>query len=78
MKQRICKFCDAVLIEGDSCASSVDNKSKFGKKPWADVLVRKCNTCKRERRYPIGSTRQKRKTLRAASKAKPQDRNTDG
>lgn len=64
VKQTICKFCDSVLSEGQSCTSTVENRSRGGKKPWADVLVRKCHTCGRERRYPISAPRPKRKTQR--------------
>jgi ribonuclease P protein subunit RPR2 len=64
VKQSICKFCDSTLIDGQSCTSEIENKSKGAKKPWADVLVRKCHTCGRERRYPLSSTKPKRKTER--------------
>ncbi|KAK0655988.1 RNAse P Rpr2/Rpp21/SNM1 subunit domain-containing protein, partial [Cercophora newfieldiana] len=64
VKQAICKFCDSILIEGQSCTSSVENKSRGGKKPWADVMVRKCHTCGRERRYPVSAPRPRRKTER--------------
>ncbi len=71
VKQMICKFCDSVLIDGQSCTSTVENKSKGARKPWADVLVRKCHTCGRERRYPVSAARPKRKTDR------PQPRDND-
>ncbi|KAK0733614.1 RNAse P Rpr2/Rpp21/SNM1 subunit domain-containing protein, partial [Lasiosphaeria miniovina] len=61
LKQTICKFCDSILVEGETCTSSIENKSKGGNKPWADVLVRKCHTCGRERRYPVHAARQRRK-----------------
>jgi ribonuclease P protein subunit RPR2 len=64
VKQSICKFCDSTLIDGQSCTSEIENKSRGGRKPWADVLVRKCHTCGRERRYPLSATRPKRKTER--------------
>ncbi|KAK4453554.1 ribonuclease P protein component 4 [Podospora aff. communis PSN243] len=64
VKQSICKFCDSILIEGHLCTSIVENRSRGGRKPWADVMVRKCHTCGRERRYPISATRPKRKTER--------------
>lgn len=64
VKQTICKFCDSVLVDGQSCASSIENKSKGAKKPWADVLVRKCHTCGRERRFPVSAARPRRKTDR--------------
>lgn len=64
VKQAVCKFCDSVLIEGHSCTSTVENRSRGGRKPWADVLVRRCHTCGRERRYPVSAEKQKRKTER--------------
>ncbi|KAK4229000.1 ribonuclease P protein component 4 [Podospora fimiseda] len=64
VKRTICKFCDSVLIDGQSCTITVENKSKGGKKPWADNIVRKCLTCGKERRYPVSAPRTKRKTDR--------------
>jgi ribonuclease P protein subunit RPR2 len=64
MKQTLCKFCDSILIDGESCTSTIENKSKGARKPWADVLVRKCHTCARERRYPVSAARPRRKTER--------------
>jgi len=68
VKQTICKFCDSLLIEGQSCTSTVENRSRGGRKPWADVLVRKCRACERERRYPVHAQRPKRKTERGQPK----------
>lgn len=65
IKQTICKYCDAVQIEGKTCRSIVENRSKGGRKPWADVLVTRCDTCGNVKRYPISAPRQKRKSLRA-------------
>ncbi|CAF3464618.1 unnamed protein product [Fusarium graminearum] len=64
MKQAICKFCDTLQIEGDTCTSTVENASKGGRKPWADVLTIKCRTCGNVKRYPVSAPRQKRKALR--------------
>ncbi|KAK3363510.1 RNAse P Rpr2/Rpp21/SNM1 subunit domain-containing protein [Lasiosphaeria hispida] len=61
MKQTLCKFCDSILIEGQSVTSTVENRSRGGRKSWADVLVRKCHACGRERRYPVSAARPKRK-----------------
>jgi len=74
MKHSICKICSTVLIEGSSCTSEVENKSKGGKKPWADVLVRRCNACGSAKRFPTAAARQKRRPYRT-----PQDKapNTD-
>lgn len=66
MKHSICKNCDTMLIDGDTCTSEVENQSKGGKKPWADVLVRKCNVCGSARRFPLVAERQKRRPYRSA------------
>lgn len=70
LKQSVCKYCDSVLVEGQSCSSFVENKSKGGKKPWADILVRKCHTCGKEKRYPVSAPRPKRKSLRDSGSLK--------
>ncbi|KAI0097976.1 RNAse P Rpr2/Rpp21/SNM1 subunit domain-containing protein [Nemania sp. FL0031] len=64
IKHTICKFCDTLLIEGETSTSIVENKSKGCKKPWADVLVVKCNTCNGVRRFPVQAPRQKRRSQR--------------
>ena len=64
LKRAICKFCDTLQVEGQTCVASVENLSKGGKKPWADVLVIKCLTCANVKRYPIAAPRQKRNGLR--------------
>ncbi|ESZ96638.1 hypothetical protein SBOR_3005 [Sclerotinia borealis F-4128] len=38
MKHSICKKCQTLLMEGTTCTAQVENQSKGGKKPWADVL----------------------------------------
>jgi len=76
VKRTLCKYCDSVLIDGKTCESTVENKSREGRKPWADVLVRKCLTCGKEKRDPINTKRPSRKTRRSASETKadePQD-----
>ncbi|KAH6607399.1 rnase p rpr2 rpp21 subunit domain-containing [Trichoderma cornu-damae] len=45
IKRTMCKYCDAVLIEGKTCRSVVENLSRGGRKPWADILATLCNTC---------------------------------
>ncbi|KAF4945126.1 hypothetical protein FGADI_12182 [Fusarium gaditjirri] len=64
MKQTICKFCDTLLVEGDTCTSTVENASKGGRKPWADILNINCKTCGNVKRYPVYAPRQKRKHMR--------------
>lgn len=68
MKHSMCKSCDTMLVEGSTCTSEVENWSKGGKKPWADVLVLKCTVCGSARRFPVGATRQKRRPHRAAER----------
>ncbi|KAI1488457.1 Rpr2-domain-containing protein [Biscogniauxia mediterranea] len=64
MKHTICKLCDSLLIEGETSSSTIENRSKGGRKPWADVLVVKCSTCGGVRRYPVQAARQKRRSAR--------------
>lgn len=64
VKHSICKNCNTLLIDGSTCTNEVENKSKGQKKPWAAVLLRKCNTCGAQRRFPIASVRQKRRPYR--------------
>jgi ribonuclease P protein subunit RPR2 len=71
VKQTFCKFCNSVLIDGKTCTSVVENKSKDAKKPWADVLVRKCHACGKERRYPVSAPKQKRRTQRGHAAEPP-------
>jgi ribonuclease P protein subunit RPR2 len=66
MKQSICKSCNTILIDGSTCSSELENTSRGGKKPWADVLVRRCNICGTSKRYP-SATRQKRRPHRPAN-----------
>ncbi|KAL2069085.1 hypothetical protein VTL71DRAFT_15423 [Oculimacula yallundae] len=64
MKHSICKNCDTMMIDGSTCTSEVENRSKGGKKPWADILVRRCNTCGLAKRFPLVADRQKRRPQR--------------
>lgn len=66
LKHAICKICCSPLIEGETCLRSVENLSKGGRKPWADILVLKCCACGACKRLPIGAKKQKRKSVRAA------------
>jgi ribonuclease P protein subunit RPR2 len=65
MKHSICKNCDTLLVNGSTLTSQIENKSKAGKKPWADVLVRKCTICGHETRTPVALQRQKRRPERS-------------
>ncbi|KAI0397700.1 RNAse P Rpr2/Rpp21/SNM1 subunit domain-containing protein [Xylariaceae sp. FL0594] len=64
IKRTTCKFCDALLVEGRTSTSVVENASKGGRKPWADVLVVRCLACGGAKRFPVGAERQKRRHLR--------------
>lgn len=64
MKHSLCKSCNTILVAGSTCTDEIENKSKERKKPWADILVRKCNTCNAERRFPLAAERQKRRPRR--------------
>lgn len=64
LKHTVCKYCDSLLIEGETCVSTIENASKGGKKPWADVLVIRCKACKGVKRFPVGASRQKKQKLR--------------
>ncbi|KAH6647060.1 RNAse P Rpr2/Rpp21/SNM1 subunit domain-containing protein [Truncatella angustata] len=64
VKHTVCKYCDSLLIEGETCNSIIENKSKGGKKPWADIMVITCNTCGRLARFPAQASRQKRRPAR--------------
>ena len=68
MKHNVCKRCDAFLISGVTSSSYIENKSKGGAKPWADVLVVTCNACNVNRRFPFGARRQRPKLERSKMK----------
>ncbi|KAF2263377.1 Rpr2-domain-containing protein, partial [Lojkania enalia] len=64
LKRSMCKACNSILVLGRTSTCSVENGSKDGKKPWADVMVVECNMCGSRKRYPVGAVRQNRKTYR--------------
>ncbi|PQE32772.1 hypothetical protein CJF32_00001254 [Rutstroemia sp. NJR-2017a WRK4] len=76
VKNSICKNCQTLLIDGSTSTTEVENKSKGGKKPWADVLVRKCNTCGLEKRFPVAAERQPRRPHRFTSTTQAEDAST--
>ncbi|KAK1998207.1 RNAse P Rpr2/Rpp21/SNM1 subunit domain-containing protein [Colletotrichum falcatum] len=73
LKQTMCKYCDSLLVEGKTCSTTVENLSKGGKKPWADVLVTKCKTCGNVKRFPVSAPRQKRRPFREQKTVEGQD-----
>ncbi|KAH7359924.1 RNAse P Rpr2/Rpp21/SNM1 subunit domain-containing protein [Pyrenochaeta sp. MPI-SDFR-AT-0127] len=64
LKRSMCKRCNTVLIPGRTATQSVENMSKGGKKPWADVLLIKCQICGSNKRFPIGVKKQLSKSER--------------
>lgn len=64
MKRSICKRCDSHLVVGSTATRNMENKSRGGKKPWAEVLVVSCNTCGVEKRFPVAAKRQPRRHIR--------------
>jgi ribonuclease P protein subunit RPR2 len=72
MKQAICKSCNTILVEGSTCSTEIKNKSKGRRKPWADVLVRKCNICGTSKGYPA-AIQQKRRPHRPAKMLEMKD-----
>jgi ribonuclease P protein subunit RPR2 len=54
-----------LLVESKTSRSWIENPSKGGRKPWADILVIECGTCGNAKRYPVDAPRQKRRSLRS-------------
>ncbi|KAK2803700.1 hypothetical protein FQN50_006918 [Emmonsiellopsis sp. PD_5] len=52
-KRSVCKRCDSLLLPNSTCVETVENASRGGKKPWADVRVVRCNSCGYQKRYPL-------------------------
>ena len=72
MKHSFCSYCESPLIPGSTSSSAIENKSRGGRKPWADVLVITCKLCGTSRRSPLGAKRQpKRKDRLRRSEIKP-------
>ncbi|TQV93068.1 RNAse P Rpr2/Rpp21/SNM1 subunit domain-containing protein [Cordyceps javanica] len=65
MKRTVCRYCDALLVEGRTCDAVVENASRGGRKPWADVLAVRCRTCGGVKRFAVGEPR--RRHLRSRS-----------
>lgn len=64
MKRTICKRCNTVLVSGRTAIQTIENSSKNGRKPWADVLSIECKLCGGKKRFPIGATKQLKKNAR--------------
>ncbi len=63
-KHSICKRCDSHLVVGSTATRNSENKSRGGKKPWAEVVVIGCNTCGVKKRFPVAAKRQPRRHIR--------------
>ena len=74
MKHSICKRCDNLLGSGNTSTTYLENKSRNGQKPWADVLIQECNACGATKRFPVGAKRQQRREQGRKSKER-KDRN---
>ncbi|CAE7025238.1 hypothetical protein CFE70_003580 [Pyrenophora teres f. teres 0-1] len=64
LKRSMCKSCNAVLIPGRTATQVIENLSKGGKKPWADVLVVTCSLCGGKKRFPVDAKKQLKKAKR--------------
>ena len=58
IKHSICRRCETFLIPGSTSTFEMENRSRGGRKPCADVLVVTCKLCGTARRLPTGATRQ--------------------
>lgn len=61
VKRGICKTCNAVLIDGETCLTSTENLSRGARKPHADMLVLECMACGTKKRFPTAAARQRKK-----------------
>lgn len=66
IKHALCKRCSTPLINGQTSNKSMENLSKWGRKPHADILVLECTVCGAVKRWPVGAKRQQRKKKRQA------------
>lgn len=64
MKRTICKRCNTILVPGRTAIQMLENPSKNGRKPCADILSIECKLCGGKKRFPIGATKQPKKHAR--------------
>lgn len=64
VKRTICKRCNTILVPGRTAIQTIENSSKNGRKPWADVLSIECKLCGGKKRFPTGATKQAKKHAR--------------
>lgn len=55
VKHSICKRCDIILVPGQTSQLVLENSSRHEAKPWAEVLVIRCNACGTAKRFPVGA-----------------------
>lgn len=70
MKRSTCKRCDARLDTTNDYTEVLENPSRNGRKPWTAVRVITCNACGTPKRFPVGATRQMRKSERLKQQKK--------
>ena len=73
LKRTICKRCYALLTPGLTSCETIENNSKNGEKPWADVHIVRCTACGAVKRYPVGAKRQPKKKDRGQSASRKPD-----
>lgn len=78
IKHSLCKRCDTLLVPGSTSTSMVENLSKGGTKPWADVLVIQCCICHAEKRFPVGARMQQKRGQRQKVAGKQPNVNDEG
>lgn len=76
LKRSMCKSCNTVLIPGRTVSQTIENPSKGGRKPWADVLVVTCLICGGKKRFPVGATKQLKKPKRVTTSTIPLSKST--
>lgn len=52
IKRSVCRRCNGLL--STTGTAEIENLSRGGRKPWADVLVVRCCLCDYVKRYPVG------------------------
>ncbi len=78
LKRSVCRRCNGLLTLNST--SEIENMSRGGRKPWADVLVVKCCQCGYVKRYPVdigGTATRHKKKQRTACVANAPHKNTD-
>ncbi len=78
LKRSMCKSCNAILVPGHTATQVVENQSRGGHKPWADVLVITCKRCDSKKRIPVGAKRQLKKRDRVAASAPAMTNSMEG